>query len=216
MQIFEIFDRKKFDDFLIAQNASILQSWAWGEFQKRIGRRVWRIFVTSDLGRPRAAATLVKFPLPKAKSYLYCPHGPVIADDADPEKIWRLLLDKLSDIVAVEKPIFFRIDPKIEKFPQNFDVKLLGFRKIPREIQPKDTLILDLERKEEQILHGMKPKTRYNIRLAEKRGVIVEHTKEPAKLKHFWQIMQETVKRDKFAAHPYHYYLNLEKINVLE
>jgi len=212
MQIFEISDSIKFDNFILSQGASGLQSWAWGELNKRLGRKVWRLMVTSDVGKPRMAATLIKLPLPRGKSYLYCPHGPVIEKQADPEAVWRLFLDKLSDIVFVEKPIFFRVDPKIEKFPQNFDITALGFQKIPWEIQPKNSLVLDLSRKEEQLLHEMKPKTRYNIRLSEKKGVRIEHTIDTAKLKYFWQIMEETVKRDNFSSHPYNYFLNLLSI----
>jgi len=209
VHIFEITDRKKFDDFLTSQSASGLQSWAWGEFQKRLGRKVWRLFITSDVGHPRASATVVKLPLPKGKSYLYCPNGPVVADNFDQEKIWRLFLDKVSDIVAMERPIFLRIDPKIEKLPQGLSLGLFGFRKLPWEIQPKDSLILDLTKKEEQILALMKPKTRYNIRLAEKKKVRIEQATSIAKFKDFWRLLQETFSRDKFGAHPYNYYLSL-------
>ena len=209
MQIIETKNSKEFDDFLISQNASVLQSWVWGEFHKRMNRKVWRLFVTSDVGRPRMAATVISFPLPKGKSYLYCPHGPVMTKQADPEAVWRLFLDKLSDIVSVENPIFFRVDPKVEKFFQDFDIQSAGFQKIPWDVQPKDSQVLDLSKKEEQLLHEMKPKTRYNIRLSEKKGVKVEHTTDIAKLKFFWQIMGETTKRDRFATHTYNYFLNL-------
>ena len=64
MQIFEISDSIKFDNFILSQGASGLQSWAWGELNKRLGRKVWRLMVTSDVGKPRMAATLIKLPLP--------------------------------------------------------------------------------------------------------------------------------------------------------
>lgn len=211
MQILEIFDQKKFDTFLISQNASVLQSWAWGEFQKKLGRKVWRLIVSSDLGKTRAAVTLVRMPLPRGKSYLYCPRGPVTMQKTDLEKIWQLFLDKLSDINVLEKPLFLRVDPLVSGYDQNFKLEDLGFQKIKWEVQPKDTVLLNLKNTEEQLLHAMKPKTRYNIRLGQKKGVEVKSTVETADLKNFWLLMQETVKRDRFSAHPYNYYLNLVK-----
>lgn len=209
MQILEAFEQKKYDSFLVSQNASVLQSWVWGEFQKSVGRKVWRLIITNNLGRLRGAATIVRMPLPRGKFYLYCPRGPVFVPDTDAEKIWPLFLDKLSDFLVADKPIFLRIDPLQEDNGKKFGLQNFGFKKINWEIQPKETLLLDLKQSEEDLLHQMKPKTRYNIRLAQKKGVEVVQTKDPAKLKFFWELMQETAKRDRFGAHPYNYYVNL-------
>jgi len=211
VQVLEIFDQKEFDSFLVSQNASVLQSWAWGEFQKKLGRKVWRLIVSSDLGKTRAAATLVKMSLPRGKSFLYCPRGPVVMQKTDLEKVWQLFLDKLSDINVLEKPLFLRVDPLVSEYDQNFNLSDLGFQKINWEVQPKDTTLLNLQKTEAELLHEMKLKTRYNIRLAQKKGVEVKSTVETVDLKYFWLLMQETVKRDRFKAHQYNYYLNLVK-----
>jgi len=209
MLIAETFDKKKFDDYLISQNASVLQSWAWGEFQKKLNRKVWRFLLTTDTGKLLAAASVVRMPLPKGKCYLYCPRGPVVGKEMYLQKIWQLFLDKLEDIALVEKPVFFRADPSVASYPDFFLLENLGFRKIGWEVQPKDTLILDLTKSEKELLHQMKPKTRYNINLAQRRGVVVKSSVNSQDIKLFWQLMQETVARDKFSAHPYVYYHTL-------
>ena len=212
MQIFEANNPKQFNDFLISQNASVLQSWQWGEFQKRIGRKVWRVLLSSNTGKDLAAATIVRMPLPRGKSYLYCPRGPVIAASPHLAKIWQLFLDKLSDLTVTEKPIFLRIDPSVESYSEGFRLEDIGFQKVAWEIQPKTTQCLNLKVSEADLLHAMKPKTRYNINLAQRKGVVVEHGNDGKKTKLFWELVKETVQRDSFSPHPYIYYLNLIEV----
>jgi peptidoglycan pentaglycine glycine transferase (the first glycine) len=210
VQIIETANKEEFNSFLISQAASILQSWQWGEFQKKLGRKIWRLFLSTNTGKPMLAATVIKMPLPRGLSYFYCPHGPVLAGSCpNPEKVWQLFLDKLSDLVIVEKPIFLRVDPMISTFPAGVRLERLGFKKITWEIQPRHTLVLDIKITEDAILHSMKPKTRYNINLAERRGVVVERLTDSRKIKVFWELMSQTTARDHFFPHPYGYYANL-------
>lgn len=81
-------------------------------------------------------------------------------------------------------------------------------RKAGSDVQPPDTVLLSLEPGEEEILAGMKPKWRYNIRLAAKKGVLV--TEEGAGgLSAFYNLYEETSKRDRIAIHPLKYYEGL-------
>jgi peptidoglycan pentaglycine glycine transferase (the first glycine) len=209
VQIIETQDKERFNRFLIEQDASILQSWQWGDFQKKLGRKVWRLFLSTNTGKTLAAATLIKMPLPRGLSYFYCPHGPVVAACPTPEKAWRIFLDKVSDLVAMEKPIFLRVDPMISVLPSGVRLENLDFKKLPWEIQPRHTLILDININEDAILHGMRPKTRYNINLAERKGVVVERLTDSRKIKTFWKLMSQTTRRDGFFPHPYIYYTGL-------
>lgn len=209
MQIIETAERGPYQDFLEQQHSSVLQSWHWGDFQKRLGRKAWRLLVTNAAGMPRAAATVVKMPLSRGHSYFYIPHGPIVAESGKDNDLWWLLLDKIADLSLLEKPIFLRIDPKIEKLPSSVSLEDLGFHKLGWEIQPRDTLLLDLTSGNDAILHQMKPKTRYNIRLAERKGVSVEVSYDTRSMKSFWELMKETTKRDGFSSHPYQYYAQL-------
>ncbi len=79
---------------------------------------------------------------------------------------------------------------------------------------PPYTAVIDLAKSEEEILAAMKPKGRYNIRLAEKKWVVVEQVdKNPYNAKKFFELMQETTSRDNFAGNTLKYYENfLENI----
>jgi len=217
MQIIEATDQKIYNQLLADQNGlparqagSVLQSWEWGEFQKKIGRKIWRLLVTNNIGRVRAVATIIRHPLPRNFSYLYCPKGPVLADSDKLKDIWELIVDKISDIASVGKDIFLRIEPPfVADNPSIGVIAKLGFKKIPWHLQPAETLLLDISQEDTQLLHLMKPKTRYNIRLAEKRGVKIESNFSERQVKEFWNMLKDTTARDGFSPHPYPYYLNL-------
>jgi peptidoglycan pentaglycine glycine transferase (the first glycine) len=74
---------------------------------------------------------------------------------------------------------------------------------VARSIQPRRTLVVDLRQSEEAILARMKPKCRYNIRLASKKGVAVSPWED---MRSFHQMMQETGHRDSFGVHTLSYY----------
>ena len=69
------------------------------------------------------------------------------------------------------------------------------------------TALIDLSQSEENILGKMKPKGRYNIKLAEKKGVTTQVVnKTPANIKAFYELMNETTDRDSFSWNSYEYY----------
>ncbi|MCL2481525.1 MAG: peptidoglycan bridge formation glycyltransferase FemA/FemB family protein [Spirochaetaceae bacterium] len=73
------------------------------------------------------------------------------------------------------------------------------------EIQPASTVIIDLTKNKEDILSDMKSKTRYNIKLAEKKGVLVKKCAIEL-LDEWYDMYQETALRDKIVLHPLEYY----------
>lgn len=75
----------------------------------------------------------------------------------------------------------------------------------PGRVQPPDTVIVDLERDPDAILAAMKPKTRYNVRLAERHGVTVRQAGVGA-ISRWYQLYQETAQRDRIAIHQEDYY----------
>lgn len=87
------------------------------------------------------------------------------------------------------------------------------FRRSAADVQPPDTVLLDLRQTEAELLAAMKPKWRYNIKLAEKKGILVAETKasgdwRPA-LGKFYELYRETSERDRIALHPESYYAKL-------
>ena len=78
-----------------------------------------------------------------------------------------------------------------------------GFQPGLNSIQPKQTLIIDLRGDEEDILARMKQKTRYNIRLAQKKGVRVIPSRD---IDTFYSLLKRTGDRDSFGVHLLEYY----------
>lgn len=81
-----------------------------------------------------------------------------------------------------------------------------GWKKSKKEIQPSKTVIIDLKHSEEELLTAMHHKTRYNISVADKHGVVVG---EGGDIDSFLRLLKKTAKRDKFNPHPADYYKKL-------
>jgi len=122
----------------------------------------------------------------------------------------------------LKENIFIRIEPAwiieysyIYFNKENYnDLIALGFKntklKLTNTIQIPDTVILDLQYDEEYLLKNMHKKTRYNINLAKKKGIIVKQENE--KVNKFFKLYQETSKRDNISIHSKEYYQNIFKI----
>ena len=127
-------------------------------------------------------------------------------------------IKKIKDIARQEKSIFLRIEPA-QAFLPDCAVRRGGKAGKPtyqvkkvNDVQPSKTIILDLKKSEEELLSAMHPKTRYNIRLAEKKGVTVREA-GAAEFEIFWNLMQETTGRDGFRAHGKEYYRKMLEVS---
>ena len=164
--------------------SSFLQSKEWAEFQKALGRKVWEV----------DGNNVIKHNMPFGKSYLYSP------------RCRGDFLNKIKEIAKKENAIFFKAEPV--EINKNF-----GLRK-SHDIQPSKTLILDITKSEEELLKQMHHKTRYNIRLAERKEISVK--KDKNKFEDFWRLIQQTTKRDGFKPHPKEYYEKMLEVLGIE
>lgn len=196
-------DDKKFWNTEVAFHPSFLQSWQWGELQKKIGRRVFRINVSGLF------ASAIEQKLPLGKKYLYVPHGPVIRK-AESDS-WINFIKAVRSTDSLKSAVFMRIEPLSHEFlgkPIQDVLKEAGFRPA-KPVQPKSTLVIDLRKDEKEILEEMEHDTRYSIRAAEKRGVTVEFADGKDREKYFnvfWEIFSETNRRHNLKAYPRTYY----------
>jgi lipid II:glycine glycyltransferase (peptidoglycan interpeptide bridge formation enzyme) len=199
-------DRAEWNTFILEHSPeSFLQSWEWGAFQEKAGRKVrrWRM---GEKGRTRAQVQVIEHSLPFGMKYWYVPRGPVLEETADKLPVLESLLRQLEEEAKAAGALFLRLDPA---FP-SAEAGLLekgGLRPLPGSVQPKDTLVLDLHKSEEELLGEMKQKTRYNLRLAEKKGVTVTSgAYTPENFEKFWQLTEETAARDGIVSHAVEYY----------
>ncbi|MDO8560924.1 MAG: peptidoglycan bridge formation glycyltransferase FemA/FemB family protein [bacterium] len=171
---------------------SFLQSQEWEKLQEQLGRKIWRI----------CGYLVIRHDLAGGFNYLYAPRLPELEDE---------FLQKVREVAFKEKSFFLKVDP-IKNF--QFPISNFQFHE-SHGLQPRKTIIIDLAKSEEELLGEMHPKTRYNIRLAEKRGVnVAKYHPFIAKdiMETFGELMEETARRDKFRLHPAEYYHKLLKI----
>lgn len=163
---------------------AFLQSWEWGAFQESLGRRVERVHINNTHGV--LVAQGVQLDLPFGGKYWTVPKGPLgTMPLARREKeLKRILCDGA----------FVRVEPSNE--PSGWKVK---------DVQPSTTSILDLTQGREVMLATMKAKTRYNMRLAEKKGVTTRVTGVET-FADFQRLLEQTAVRDNFSLHPASYY----------
>lgn len=204
-------DRSAWENFLFlhAPNA-FLQSWDWGQFQAAVGARVFR-FVAHEGTTMVGCAQVVEQRLGRSFVAWYVGSGPVVTTDRRFGAIDDEIIGSFVEAFRHETPrtcIFLRCEPD-----RGSDVpfRSLGFRRGFRTVRPKHTLVIDLDRHAslEELLQSFKQKTRYNIRLAAKRGVRVRSSSDVIDVRAFLWLFRETTARDAFHGHDDAYYETL-------
>lgn len=197
---------------------SFLQSWAWGDFQRAAGFPVMRLAVVggSDTQPPTpntlaAVCLLVRRSLPFRAFWLYAPWGPVLmaADAGCAEGAQDALAALTAHLRGTlgSRGVFLRIESKLPASRDTQRIYMrLGFVFPGHGIQPKHTLVLNLAPSEDELLRGMHPKTRYNIRIARRQGVVVSDETNEGGLAKFLALAREVERQGRFHYHPEGYY----------
>ncbi len=184
-----------------------LQSYEWGKFREKTHTKVIRKGFFNDKKITNGFQLTIHKISHTPFTIGYLPKGSL------PDEI---LLKQLIDIGKKENCIFIQLEPNVEKDP-NFKFQIPNSKLISaaHPLFTKYTFILDLTKSEQDLLAGMHPKTRYNIRIAQKRGVeIVEDNSEKA-FEEYWKLTEITTKRQNFYAHTKMYHkLQWETLNI--
>ena len=175
----------------------ILQTSDWGHFKSEFGWDIFRI-----AGENSGAQILFK-KLPVGLTWAYLPKGPF-------GKNWEEIWPEIDNECKSRRAVFLKIEPDYwEGSLQHVEpaIKLpVKNRKSEHSIQPPRTLVIDISGSFEEILARMKQKTRYNIRLADKKGVKVFSS---SNIDRFYQLCTETGNRDQFGIHSQNYYTSV-------
>jgi len=214
LQIKEITQKEIWEDFLLGcKEKTFLDSWNWGEFQKKMGEKIWRLGVFESLTsgvKPLIIALVIKI---KAKrgSFLFVPHGPVIKNGRGRvSSIFEILLEELKEIAKKENCSFIRIAPIWERNQENIKIfQDLGFRQAPIHMHPEITWELDIKPSEQELLINMRKTTRYLIRQAQKNKALeIIQSNKIESLEKFNQLYQETKDRHHFVPFSLNYLKN--------
>ncbi len=189
------------------QFSSFLQSYSWYEFQKSLSQKVFLKGIEDDSKLIGFFLVIEKKFLSRIK-YWYIPRGPIFFKN---NINYSDLLSEFSVLINKEKLFFIRFEPLNSDF-SNFYQNHSNNLKKTESIQPDKTSFLFLGLTRDEILKKMSQKTRYNIRLAEKKGVFIRES-NISNFENFWKLISETAKRDNFFIHSKDYYYNLIKNN---
>lgn len=192
---------------LVEQN--FLQSPEWEDFQRVSGHEVFRA----------GGSLFVEQNLPIVGKYAYSPRGPKGRLQVTGYGV-QSAENEMQEILQEAKKRgcgWIRIEPNSKEELENIQKSILHFpvichlssvtcQRAPRDVQPREILVMDIAKSEEQLLAEMKPKTRYNIRLAEKKGVKIIVSKEEKYQARFVELVRETALRAGIRPHPESHY----------
>jgi len=211
MDVREINNKEVWEKFILeCDEKTFLSSWNWGEFQKMMGNKIWRLGIYNKEQRTINNEQLISVALvikviAKRGTFLFLPHGPASAKATAGKpniryEILKRLLEELKKIAKEEKASFIRISPIWERNEENINLfKELGFREAPIHMHPEATWELNITPSEEELLIGMRKTTRYLIRLAQKNKEIeIIKSENLEDIEKFNSLYQATVDRHHF------------------
>lgn len=173
-----------------------LQTWEWGEFRKKMGIEVARVVVGKKESIDQCwQITFHKIPF-TSFTIGYFPKGP---------KPDQFMIDELMKLGKQHHAIYIQLEPNIIRLPSS----VFGLQQLVKSHHPlftKYTFVLDLTKSEEQLMKEMHNKTRYNIRLAQKHGVVIKEDTSNQAFESYLALSEETTKRQGFYAHNHAYH----------
>lgn len=189
-----------------------VQTWDWGDFQTTQGHTVYRFGVFDDKDKMVSAYSVSFHKIPKTKySIGTILRGPEIDDQ---------MLSEITNIAKKENAIFVKFEPNVaHKSYDNFGVEtnispkpqFSHLKKSPKNAFYPFTYIVDLTKTENQILESMHPKTRYNIRVANRYGVEIKEQTDDQGFETYLKLLFDTTKRQGFYLHSEKYHRDLWK-----
>jgi lipid II:glycine glycyltransferase (peptidoglycan interpeptide bridge formation enzyme) len=187
-----------------------LQSKAWGDFRESTGLETVQLVGFNDR-KMQSQIQLTLHPIPGFNTKIgYCPKG------IFPDVIQLNTLRELGEQLGL---LFIKLEPDTSSPPFGQD-EIGGFQKfleengcqLGRAMFTPYSFIIDLRQTEEELLAKMKPKTRYNIRIAQKHEVQVIEDSTDEGFQDYLSLLKVTTKRQKFYAHDEEYQLKMWKM----
>lgn len=165
-----------------------LQTWEWGEFRSEWGNEVVRF--------PFGQITIHK---------LYFLPFKVAIFDKGPAPT-KAMIDELRTYAQQNRILFVKLEPNVVKNKKD-ETLLKNSGAVPgKTLFTPSTFWINLTQSEEELLKGFHSKTRYNIRLAEKKGVKVVEDNSDKAFEAYWKLSEETTKRQGFFNHTKQYH----------
>ena len=180
-----------------------LETPEWLAFQKHLGRAVWRL----DDGFIKA--NIIRHDVGFRQNYLYIPYGPELnlelARDGLRNEVGHFIAF-IRGLARREGSMFVKIEPTHDIVVELLMRNRMRLKKSRRAVQPRLTVVADLTQTSDELLDRLHHKHRYNINLAQRKGVTVE---ESTDAETFWRLLKATAEHDDFRTHDMLYYKKL-------
>lgn len=202
-------DPHQWDDALDRLGGGLLQSWRWGELKRRHGWEPLRLAWEDGNGQVAVLAQVL-FRRVGPISIGYVPRGPV-ADRSHSCTQTGERVSRVLDVVARRRRAICVLAEPQDDAGAALLTGVSGWLPTTLVIQPRRSILVNVDRDDQALLDAMKPKTRYNVRLAARRGVRIRRDSGRA-LSDFYALLTETSERDRFGIHSADYFHDLFEI----
>ncbi|MDO4967520.1 MAG: peptidoglycan bridge formation glycyltransferase FemA/FemB family protein [Candidatus Saccharibacteria bacterium] len=176
--------------FIKHEEGNFLQSEEWGEVANLVGHKA----ILKDFGQGDLALLIIKSA--RRGRYLEIPGGPLL--DWDNKTRVEEIFSEIKKIAKLEKCSFIRFRPQLKNTPENLKKLPKGSRPAPFHLHAQNTVILDLEKSEDELLSNMRRQTRYEVRRSGKLELYVESGNSKELFEEFHRVQVETAKRQNF------------------
>jgi peptidoglycan pentaglycine glycine transferase (the first glycine) len=207
INIQEITDRTQWNGFLTSQpRGHVLQSYEWGELNKYLGGRIYRLGALEN-GRMIGAMLLTVSPIPVPGlhfNWLYCSRGPTVEHPDSPAL--AALIGIVQKIARADHAVVLRLEPNIADDDPREDAWIaayhdLGFQTNPQAVHVRRSWVLDIRPSDEELFANFKMTWRQNVRSAERKGVIIREAANDADFDAYYELLKITSERDAFFIH---------------
>ena len=201
MEVKEINNKEIWENFLSeCKEKTFLNSWNWGEFQRKEGNKIWRLGAYDN--EQIVGGTLIIKVEARRGTFLFVPHGPSAREQGrgNRKQILEVLLEELKKIVKEEGASFIRVASIWERNEENVRIfREIGFKEAPIHMHPEVTWEMDIKPSEENLLMDMRKTTRYLIRQGLKdQDLTIIQSKKIEDVEVFNRLYQATVNRHHF------------------
>lgn len=201
----EVTNKKEWEAFLKRhKEANFLQSWSWGQFHQKLGKKISRIGFYD--GEELAGVMLSIVESAKRGRYLTVPGGPIV--NFSDESLTKTFLDTIKKIAREERCVYIRVRPQLlsDEFSKNL-FKRLGFINAPIHLHAELTSQLNLDKTEKELLTSMRKTTRYEIKKAISQNLQIEKTTDEGKIKKFYDLQIKVSRKKNFVPFSYKFLL---------
>ena len=198
MRVEDITDKQQWDDFVTShEEANFLHSWQWGEFHLSRGKTVVRRGVFD--GDKLIGVYEGEVETARRGRHIAVAGGPIV-DWTDKPVVEALVAD-MREQGRKYHCAFVRVRPQLEKTDESMRLfRELGLHAAPMYLSVELAGVLDLEKSEDELLKNMRQRLRRALRKAEKNGITIEKSTDPARMKEFYDIQLQTAGRHHFIA----------------